>query len=48
LATAWVVPFAFFWPVAANADFFGQWNNIFMRSALALAMAAVQSRFNDQ
>ena len=48
LATAWVVPFAFFWPVAANADFFGQWNNIFMWSALALAMAAVQSRFNDQ
>ena len=40
LATAWIVPFGLFWPVASSADFFGQWNNIFMWSALALALGA--------
>ena len=40
LATAWVVPFGLFWPIASTADFFGQWNNIFMWSAVALALAA--------
>ena len=40
LATAWVVPFGLFWPVASSADFFGQWNNIFMWSAVALALAS--------
>jgi len=40
LATAWVVPFGLFWPIATTADFFGQWNNIFMWSAVALALAA--------
>ncbi|MEK9850826.1 MAG: O-antigen ligase family protein, partial [Candidatus Puniceispirillum sp.] len=40
LATAWVIPFGLFWPVASTADFFGQWNNIFMWSAVALALAA--------
>ena len=39
-ATAWVIPFGLFWPIASFADFFGQWNNIFMWSALALALAA--------
>ena len=39
-ATAFVVPFGLFWPVATSADFFGQWNNVFMWSAVALAMAA--------
>lgn len=41
LATAWVVPFGLFWPIASSADFFGQWNNIFMWSAVALALASV-------
>ncbi len=41
LATAWVVPFGLFWPIASSADFFGQWNNIFMWSAVALALGAV-------
>ena len=41
LATAWIVPFGMFWPVASSADFFGQWNNIFMWSAVALALGAV-------
>lgn len=41
IATAWVVPFGLFWPIASFADFFGQWNNIFMWSAVALALASV-------
>ena len=40
LATAWIVPFGLFWPIASSADLFGQWNNIFMWSAVALALAA--------
>ena len=39
-ATAFVIPFGLFWPFATSADFFGQWNNVFMWSAVALAMAA--------
>ncbi|MDA9930236.1 O-antigen ligase family protein [Alphaproteobacteria bacterium] len=39
-ATAFIVPFGFFWPIASTADFFGQWNNLFMWSALALSLAA--------
>ncbi len=39
-ATAFVVPLGLFWPIASTSDFFGQWNNVFMWSALALAMAA--------
>ena len=41
IATAWVVPFGLFWPITSSADFFGQWNNIFMWSAVALALTAV-------
>ena len=43
-ATAFVVPFGIFWPIATTADFFGQWNNIFTWSAVALAMCASQPR----
>jgi len=39
-ATAFVIPLGLFFPIASFADFFGQWNNIFMWSALALALAA--------
>ena len=42
VATMWIVPFAFFWPIASTADFFGQWNNIFMWSAVAVALAGAQ------
>ena len=42
VATMWIVPFGFFWPIASSADFFGQWNNIFMWSALAVALAGAQ------
>ena len=40
LATAWVIPFGLFWPITSSADFFGQWNNVFMWSAVALALAS--------
>ena len=39
VATAWIIPFGLFWPIATTADFFGQWNNIFMWSAVALAIS---------
>ena len=39
-ATAVIVPLAFFFPLQSAADFFGQWNNIFMWSAIGLALAA--------
>ena len=42
VATMWIVPFGFFWPIASSADFFGQWNNIFMWSALAVALAGAR------
>ena len=41
IATAWVVPFALFWPTASSADFFGQWNNIFLWSSIALSLGSV-------
>ena len=42
VATMWIVPFAFFWPIASTADFFGQWNNIFIWSAVAVALAGAR------
>ena len=39
-ATAVIVPLGFFFPIQSTADFFGQWNNIFMWSAIALVLAA--------
>ena len=42
VATMWIIPCAFFWPIASTADFFGQWNNIFMWSAVAVALAGAQ------
>ena len=44
LAVAWVTPFAFFWPIATSADFFGQWNNVFMWSAIAIALSSINLR----
>jgi O-antigen ligase len=38
-ATAWIIPFGLFWPLATTADFFGQWNNIFIWSATALSLS---------
>ena len=48
VASMWIVPFAFFWPIASTADFFGQWNNIFMWSAVAVALAGAQIGDQDQ
>ena len=43
VATMWIVPFGFFWPIASTADFFGQWNNIFMWSAVAVSLSGAQT-----
>ena len=48
VATMWIVPFAFFWPIASTSDFFGQWNNIFMWSAIAVALAGAQTGREDE
>jgi len=42
-ATAFVIPFGLFFPIQSTGDFFGQWNNIFMWSAIALALAAARN-----
>ncbi len=42
-ATAFVIPLAFFFPIQSTADFFGQWNNIFMWSSIALALASAKT-----
>ena len=46
-SVAWVIPFALFWPIRSSADFFGQWNNIFLWSAVALALAVAHSKFKN-
>ena len=43
-SAAWIIPFALFWPIRTSADFFGQWNNLFVWSALALALAVAHSK----
>ena len=47
-ATAFVVPFGLFFPIQSTNDFFGQWNNIFMWSAVALALAAARTLTSEQ
>lgn len=47
-ATAFVIPFGLFFPLQSTADFFGQWNNIFMWSAIALALAAARTLTVEQ
>ena len=42
-ATAFVIPFGLFFPIQSTGDFFGQWNNIFLWSAIALALAAART-----
>ena len=42
-ATAFVIPFGLFFPIQSTADFFGQWNNVFMWSAIAIALAAART-----
>ena len=45
-ATCFVVPFGFFFPTQSTADFFGQWNNTFMWSAIAFALAVAHQTLN--
>ena len=47
VAVAFIVPFGMFWPIATTADFFGQWNNIFMWSAVAIALACARAGSKD-
>ncbi|MDA9958176.1 O-antigen ligase family protein [Alphaproteobacteria bacterium] len=42
-ATAFVIPLGLFFPIQSTGDFFGQWNNIFLWSAVALALAAART-----
>lgn len=42
VATMWIVPLGFFWPIVSTGDFFGQWNNIFMWSSVAVALAGAR------
>jgi len=44
-AIAYIVPLGLFFPLQSTADFFGQWNNIFLWSAVALSMAAAHLDF---
>ena len=39
-ATAFIIPLGLFFPIASMGDFFGQWNNIFLWSAVALSLSA--------
>jgi O-antigen ligase len=39
-AVAFVVPLAVFFPIQSTGDFFGQWNNLFMWSAVAFALSS--------
>ncbi len=41
---AWIVPFAFFWPLSAHPDFFGQWHNLFMWTGISISMTTIYSR----
>ena len=45
-ATCFVVPLGFFFPVQSTADFFGQWNNTFMWSAVGFALAVACQTVN--
>ena len=41
-ATAFVVPFAFFFPLQQFGSFYGQWGNLFMWFAIGFAVAQYQ------
>ena len=36
-------PLGIVFPIQSTGDFFGQWNNIFMWSAIAIALAAART-----
>ena len=39
-AVAFIVPLSLFWPITTSSDLFGQWNNCFMWSAIALSLCS--------
>ena len=41
-ATAFVVPFAMFFPLQQFGSFYGQWGNLFMWFAIAFAISQFQ------
>ena len=41
-ATAFVVPFALFFPIQQFGSFYGQWNNLFTWFAIAFAISQYQ------
>ena len=45
-ATAYIVPLGLFFPLQSTADFFGQWHNIFLWSAVALSLAVAHRDFD--
>ncbi len=45
--TAFVIPLGMFFPIASMGDFFGQWNNIFLWSSVALSLAAAKTLVPD-
>ncbi len=47
-ATCFVVPFGFFFPIQSTADFFGQWNNIFMWSAIAVSLTVAHQILSSE
>ena len=40
VAVAFIVPLGLFWPITSSSDLFGQWNNCFMWSAIALSLCS--------
>jgi len=42
-STVFIVPLALFFPIATTSDFFGQWNNVFLWSSVALSLAAAKT-----
>ncbi len=47
-ATAYVFPLVVFFLIQLTADFFGQWNNLFMSSAVAFSLATVNASSDYQ
>jgi O-antigen ligase len=47
-ATAFIVPFAFFFPIQQFGSFYGQWNNLFMWFALAFVISQFQGWRNTK
>ena len=41
VATAWVIPFGIFLAHSNKSGFFGQWNNVFIWSAVSLALSSM-------